>query len=480
MTKIWQRKRIAWFVFLTGHKWNESGGPVKPPGNWNGLASPKYADSNFKERVWLSKKFKNGWQVKTRFMLKNYFKIAIAVLRRRKFFTFISLFGISFSLTILIIITAFIDNEISATYPDTSRDSSLYINNVALKNTEKNNNWNGSGSFYFLDHYTRLLKTPAKIAISSFSNATNTYINNKKLVINIKFTNAAYWDVLNYSFLEGKPYTQQQIDNAERVAVISEETKKAYFGDVPTVVGKYIEADNVQYHITGVVKNVAVTNMYVFADMYLPYTVSKANYRDESFVGNYTGILLPDSKSDLPKIKEEFSQIVSRIHLPKDWNLLAVHADGYLESFTREAFGGKTKTDSGYMTFILVSVVFVLLFLLLPTLNLVNINTSRIMERASEIGVRKAFGASSATLVLQFIVENIILTLLGGLIAIVLSIIILKIINNSDLLPNAVLSINITVVTYAVITCLLFGFLSGVYPAWRMSRLEAVDALKQV
>jgi putative ABC transport system permease protein len=58
-------------------------------------------------------------------MLKNYFKIAIAVLRRRKFFTFISLFGISFTLTILMVLTAFMDNIINPTYPDMKRDRSL-------------------------------------------------------------------------------------------------------------------------------------------------------------------------------------------------------------------------------------------------------------------------------------------------------------------------------------------------------------------
>ncbi len=414
-------------------------------------------------------------------MLKNYFKIAIAVLKRRKFFTFISLFGISFSLTILIVLTAFIDNGISANYPDTNRDHSLYITNVGLRKQlpDGSNNWSGSGTFYFLNHYTGMLKTPVKIAISSMSAATNTYVNNKKLVIGVKYTNDAYWDVLNYIFLEGKPYNKQQIENGEHVAVISEQLKNAYFGDVPSVIGKYIEADNVQYRVAGVVKNVAITNMYSFADLYLPYTVSKANYKDQSFIGNYNAVLLANSTSDLPKIKEEYDQIVSRIPLGKDWDLLIAHADSYLETFTREAFGGGTKTNSGFGYFVLAVTVFALLFLLLPTLNLVNINTSRILERSSEIGVRKAFGASSATLVLQFIVENIILTLLGGLISIVLSFIILKLINGSNMLQNTELAINVTVVIYALVTCLVFGFLSGVYPAWRMSRLQVVNALKQ-
>jgi putative ABC transport system permease protein len=64
---------------------------------------------------------------------------------------------------------------------------------------------------------------------------------------------------------------------------------------------------------------------------------------------------------------------------------------------------------------------FALFVMLLPTLNLVNVNITRIMERSSEIGVRKAFGASSRTLVYQFIVENLILTFLGGFIGMVLS-----------------------------------------------------------
>src|SRR4029078_13345432 len=115
--------------------------------------------------------------------------------------------------------------------------------------------------------------------------------------------------------------------------------------------------------------------------------------------------------------------------------------------------------------FISVTILFVLLFMLLPTLNLVNINISRIMERSSEIGVRKAFGASSRTLVYQFIVENIILTFFGAVLGIGLSLIFLQVINGSDLIANLHLTINFTVLLYSLIACLVFGLLSGVYPA---------------
>jgi putative ABC transport system permease protein len=160
----------------------------------------------------------------------------------------------------------------------------------------------------------------------------------------------------------------------------------------------------------------------------------------------------------------------------KEYDQLFTFADTYLESFTRSMFG--KGNESGMGMFYLIIVTFVFLFMLLPTLNLVNINISRIMERSSEIGVRKAFGASSRTLVFQFIVENIILTFLGGLIGIILSFIIISVFNNSQLIANAHLSMNITVMFYSVIACLVFGFISGVYPAWRMSRMQVVNALK--
>jgi putative ABC transport system permease protein len=407
-------------------------------------------------------------------MLKNYFKIAIAVLKRRKFFTFISLFGISFTLTILIVLAAFIDNEVSANYPEVNRDRSLYIISIQQRDTVHQGQRTGPASFYYLNHYVATLKTPAKVAISSMFSATNTYVNDKKLVINMKYTNEDFWDVLQFKFLEGKPYTKQQIDNGERVAVISEDTKKQYFGDVPSVVGKYIEADNVQYRVIGVVKSVPITMLISYGDLFVPYTVSKADLSVKTYTGNYNAVLLANSKSDLPKIQAEYANVVSKIPPEnKDFTVLISSAEDYLTSF----MSLNNKSDGVTILFSII-IGFALFIMLLPTLNLVNINISRIMERSSEIAVRKAFGASSRTLVWQFIVENIILTTIGAVIGLVVSFIVIQVINQSNFIANIHLTINFTVLSCALIACLVFGLLSGVYPAWRMSKMQVVTALK--
>ena len=100
------------------------------------------------------------------------------------------------------------------------------------------------------------------------------------------------------------------------------------------------------------------------------------------------------------------------------------------------------------------------------------------MERASEIGIRKAFGAPVKTLVWQFIVENIFITFLGGSIALLLTLITIHLINASGWIAFADLTINLTVFLISMVVCLIFGLLSGVLPALRMAKLSIADALK--
>lgn len=410
-------------------------------------------------------------------MLKNYFKIAIAVLKRRKFFTFISLFGISFTLTILMVLTAFMDNVINPTYPDLKRDRCLYISRVELRNSKQGWLNVSSPSYYFLTHYAGSMKTPVKMAISSNTSSANAYVGNKKIVIGIKYTNADFWDVADFDFVEGKAYDKAQIDQSQHVAVISEHTKTDYFGDAPNVVGQYIEADNVRYRIIGVVKDPPITSNTYYANMFLPYTLSKGDYKDQGLMGEYKAALLAKSPADMEKMSKEYDQIVSKIPTgSKDMDLLFSNADTYFGDKVRGFYGNGEK--SGYSRFLLMMGGAIFLFMLLPTINLVNINITRIMERSSEIGVRKAFGASSKTLVYQFIIENLILTAIGGILGVLFSALALQLINQSKMLDGLHLTLNFTILLYGLMACVVFGVLSGVYPAWRMSKLAIVKALK--
>ncbi|GAB4026092.1 ABC transporter permease [Spirosoma gilvum] len=413
-------------------------------------------------------------------MLVNYIKIAWKVLLRHPFYTFITLFGISLTLTVLMVLTSFLDHIFGTHYPETKRDRTLYIMQMDQRDSARTGRSSGPMSFKFLTDYVKTLKTPERSTICTFVNTSNAYVGSQKIKLNTKFTDAEFWRVADFEFLEGKPYNEQNIANGDYVAVITDDLKKQYFDDAESVVGKQIEIEGIDYKVIGVVRSGPITRPFTYSDVYFPYTTPKSNYQRGGMRGGYVAMVLARDKADFPSIQDEFQSRINKLPLPavedgfKYW-ALEVRCDPYMENFVGTIIGENNSLRTiffGVITFIM------LMLMGLPAINLVNVNVSRILERASEIGIRKAFGAPVRTLVWQFIIENVFITLLGGTIALVLTLIAIHLINASGWIAYADLTINLNVFLVSLLVCLVFGFLSGVLPALRMSKLTIAEALK--
>jgi putative ABC transport system permease protein len=163
---------------------------------------------------------------------------------------------------------------------------------------------------------------------------------------------------------------------------------------------------------------------------------------------------------------------------PHTFALTTFWADSKLDLFARELLSNKEQVDSGGSALLLTIGVAMLVFMLLPALNLVNLNTGRILERSSEIGVRKAFGATSMQLAGQLVVENVLLCLAGGLIGLAFTRLVLWWLETAQLIPYLKVGVNPTVFACGMLLAFVFGLLSGLIPAWKMSRLDPVHALK--
>jgi putative ABC transport system permease protein len=405
--------------------------------------------------------------------MKTYFKLALKVLARRKFYTFISLFGISMTLVLLMVATAVLDNFYAPRAPESRFDRVLTIQRV----TERGHNSTESSEpgYALLDGWMRPLHDVERTTIFSNPHSMAIYRGTARIDTDVKSTDGDYWNILDFRFIEGRPYTSDEDASGTRAAVISDELRQKLFDDQPAV-GKTFVLDGNTFRVIGVVPRVSMTRIAAYADVWVPIgTLKSSDYR-HNYMGGFNGVVLAHRRSDFPRLKAEFQASLKTFPLDrKRFTSIRTGLDTPFEATARDLT--QNRTDSGAYVLIAALAGIALLFMTLPVLNLVTLNLSRIMERGPEIGVRKAFGASRGALVLQFVAENVVLTLIGGVIGFVLSAITLHFVSQLSFV-RAVFEVNARVFGYGMLIAVFFGVFSGVYPAWRMSRLDPVLALR--
>ena len=403
-------------------------------------------------------------------MLRNYLIIAWKVLQRRKFFTFVSLFGISFTIIVLLIITALLDHVVAPHYPEANLDRTLGAYSVVQRSDTGTRT--GFVGFELLDRALRPLEGVEETSIIQVQSKVASYTDGRKRELFIKRTDAGFWRIMDFDFLSGGPWSESDYADARRVAVINESTAREIFGTIEAT-GGTIEADGQSFRVVGVVRDVPFLRVVPFADLWVPLTTSKGDQWRQGIGGSLLGLVMAKDRSSLGRLRSDFHERVARIPPEGDFKTVTAELRTILEFIALDVFEMENPMILG-----VVLLVAAILFMALPAINLVNLNLSRIMERISEIGVRKAFGATSPTLVGQFLVENILITLIGGGVGLLGAALVLHIVNGSGLIPYAQLALNFRIFGWALLLTLLFAAVSGIYPAWRMSRLHPVEALK--
>ena len=408
-------------------------------------------------------------------MLRSYLKLAAKVLLRRKFFTFASLFGVAFTLTVLTVGATVLDHVFAPHAPETRMSRTLGVYGLAMQGPQATRT--GWAGWAFLDRYVRDLPGAEKVSFFQLQRQVDSYLGTRKVSSYLKRADGAFWQVLDFQFLEGQPYTEDDERQARPVAVINETTRHRFFGG-RAAVGKTIELDGQRFRVVGVVRDVPLLRFVPFSDVWVPISTARSDgYRREE-VGNFMALVMAPPERHAA-LRREFDARLQAAR-PADAKMFTRFHGGLetLFEFASRMFLSPRLEAARPLMLLGLLLGGALLFMLLPAINLVNLNLSRILERTGEIGVRKAFGASSRTLVAQFLLEGVVLALLGGLIGLLLSAVVLAALNAAEVIPYAHLTLNLRVFGWGLLFATLFGLLSGSYPAWRMSRLHPVDALR--
>ncbi len=341
---------------------------------------------------------------------------------------------------------------------------------------------NSQVSYYVLDQHLRKVDGVEEYTFFSNSQGYNLFLNGVKLELQGIFTDGYYFDVFDFDLHSGRYYTEDEVERGAAVAIMNTESAEKYFGSVEAALNNEVVIDQRQYTVIGIINKVESEIPLVNADVMIPHThMADRNKGDEiGLLGEMMAIFVAPNKGGRQRIIDDMARIADNFVMPEPerFNELRIRGTTYAHAYAGYTIDIGTPRESYRILFIVVTSL-LSLFILLPILNLININVSRILERASEIGVRKSFGANNRDILNQFIFENIILTIIGGLIGFILAIIALQLLNTSGLYDNLVLRFRPKIFLASFIMIMLFGILSGIVPAWKMSRLSIVSSLKQ-
>ena len=430
-------------------------------------------------------------------MYKVYLKQAMQMLRQNKFFSIIYITGTGLAITMVMILAILYYFRTGNIAPETNRDRMLVIQHGKILNkVEGQGNGSSRLSYPTIKECFYSMQTPeavtAILPIGEQTEFIQTPGSDEVYNGLVMGTDVAFWKIFQFRFLVGKPYTEEEFTSGIRKAVVSESLARRLF-NTSDATGKTFLLNFEEYQVSGVVEDVPSIAQFCYAEMWIPFTNRPSQIQGSKWcdfiLGHMQLYILAKKPGDFDAIRREAEENCRRYsaNIPQYNFVLNEQPDTVLRAWLRTDSFASPKFMKLFIQ--IFSVIFLLL--LVPSINLTGMTASRMKKRMEELGIRKAFGAQNRTLLLQILYENLLLTLLGGLIGLLISyglIFMLKgwllgnydwdgssLTASIDLSPGML--INPAIFGYTLIFCLILNLMSALVPAWRALRRPIVDAL---
>jgi ABC-type antimicrobial peptide transport system, permease component len=432
-------------------------------------------------------------------MIKQYFKQAWQLVKQHQLFSGIYIAGTALGISMVMIMAILNYVKTANLSPEINRDRTMYVQSLVLtsmdtvrfKGTNSGNLSYKAAQLFFLP-----LKSTESVSIMTPGRNFASLPNDDNLIrIKSRFVDTNYWNVFNFRFLAGKPFSDADYESGLQVVVIAESLAKQLFGS-DDAVGRYIDYGFKPYRIAGVVKDVSYLFEDTHAQIWMPYTCrkeyDKENQERAGMLGDVSKVfLLARTAADFESIRDEVNDNVRRYNAQAtEWKVdLLGQPD--IRTVAVNRFWSNVGPDMKKIR--IQNILIVLLLLVVPAINLSGMNSTRMERRLGEMGVRKAFGASRSKLVNQVLTENLLLTGLGGLAGLLLSYLIIFFTRNWILdigkqfavsLPEGTsvdfsmsMLFNVKIFIIVLLVCFLMNILSALVPVYRSLRKNITDSL---
>ena len=410
-------------------------------------------------------------------MLKNYFLVAVRHLKRQPGYALLNILGLTIGIASALLIALYLNQELSF---DTHNEKAKNLYRISSDISEPDNAFRWAVTQVPLG---RTLKEEYQEVdqFARFVPAGNTEFSvdeQKYFVEDVYLVDSTVFELFTVDFLQGDQETSLNDPNS---VVISKSLADRIFKD-ESPIGQFLSTENFSYKVTGVFEDMPKTS-HLRADAMASFSTNQGYYNSQSWGGFniYTYVLLneqADPKSFEAKLNDEIiPKYVATIF--DDLNIKIVYeVIPILDIHLYSDFQGEPE-PLGNIEYIYIFLAIGIFLILIACINYMNLATARSMRRSLEVGIRKVMGALRGSLIRQFIVESILITLISVLISISLLLFVVPLINanlGTSLVIEDLYSTEILMILASIL--LLTGLLSGSYPAFYLSAFSPIKAIK--
>ncbi|MFL0194933.1 ABC transporter permease [Clostridium sp. WILCCON 0269] len=390
------------------------------------------------------------------------FKMSLESIKANKMRSFLTMLGIIIGISSVITIVSLGSggkNSITGSF------EKMGANNINI--TVNNNNVQGNDYITLKDIETIKTKVDTVKYISPLLQEKGSVSSqDKSESANVTGCNQDYSQINNSTILYGRFFSESEVLNNKAVALIDEKSAKDLFG-YSDAVGKTIkvgsETSRKDVKIIGVVESQSIRPAADTASVILPITFLQNLYPDTNKISSL--ILKADTKEDGTLAANSSINILESRHNNKGKNVY--DAENMMDKLSQ--------VDNILNIFTMFITAVAAISLLVGGIGVMNIMLVSVTERTKEIGIRKAIGATTKIILIQFLTESSIVSLIGGILGMVIGFI-------ASQLIGLVIGVTPTISVVTVLGVILFsaaiGIFFGIYPAKKAANLDPIDALR--
>ena len=415
---------------------------------------------------------------------------AFTILKQNPLLSTISILGTAFAITMIMAIVIIWQTKYADLEPEVNRSRCLYFSamHISSKTEEGLQNYNSPSPAFMKECIQPLSEVEACTAFAPASAALVSLTDgNNRMKVDAMQTDQGFWKVFSLQFMAGHGFGEEDRAGGTKAVVVCASVARKLFGTTDAV-GQQLLLNREPARVVGVVKDVSVTAKDAYAQVWSMYPADKLEVTSVwSYGGGVHIAVLARTSDDFPTIRQGIAKRVEAVNAGLgDMQIDIMEQPDDIVAHVNHVW---SNVGPDVTMLYLQYAIALFIILLVPSLNLCGLSNSRMQQRTSELGVRKAFGGTCGVLIRQILNENLVLTLLGGVVGLLFSYIavwgmrIWLFTNSQNIGTAGDFSLSMEalfspwVFLLAFTFCVVINTLSAGLPAWMAARRTIVDSL---